>query len=380
MQLKILEFSDVHLEHNSVPTEHTIFCLDNLIDDAPWLSEIDIIFIAGDLLDKSVYLADDGTTAIQLWILRLLLLCVKHDIVLRVLEGTPSHDRGQSNQFDILSLNLNPKPDVRFINKLSIEYIEKFNIHVLYIPDEWRPTNEQTKQEVIDLLKSHGLTKVDYTVMHGTFPHQLPQGLNIPVHDPDFYLSITIKYIFAGHIHIPSQFDRILVAGSTNRICHNEEHDKGILYVESNHDSSLPDKIIFKVNKFAAIFKSISIVDLDRKSAEELLLTVVTDIESTNLNYKIPCFIRVECNKNDLNEDLVNSFKRVYTQITWTTKAVKIKKEINELDKPKVFQALSINSNTIEEIVKEKLLKLNLDSNTMSQTLELLKALKEGIK
>jgi len=136
------------------------------------------------------------------------------DICLRVLEGTPSHDRRQSRQFKIVKALLGIEMDLKYVDTLSIEHNEKFDCTFLYLPDEWRGCNEQTKEEVKRLLVQHNLESVDFAFMHGSFPHQLPNIKHIPVHDPEFYLSIVNKYIFIGHIHVMSQYERILAQGS----------------------------------------------------------------------------------------------------------------------------------------------------------------------
>ena len=58
-----------------------------------------------------------------------------YNIILRILEGTPSHDWKQSKLFIHLNDLTKAGTDVKYIDSLSIEYIDKFGINVLY-PDE----------------------------------------------------------------------------------------------------------------------------------------------------------------------------------------------------------------------------------------------------
>ena len=102
------------------------------------------ISLAGDVFDTLLELNSDDVREIKYWVSSLLKFCAAHDITLRVLEGTPSHDWTQSSTFittaNILNLD---NLDLKYIDKVEIEYIEKYNIHVLYIPDEINPTTEK---------------------------------------------------------------------------------------------------------------------------------------------------------------------------------------------------------------------------------------------
>ena len=93
-----------------------------------------------------------------------------------------------------------------------------------------------------------GLTKVDYAVMHGQFDYQLPKHITgMPRHDSQKYLDIVKHYIFIGHIHTHSVYDRIIAQGSFDRLTHGQEEPKG--YVVSIVDDE--EKISSLRNTYA---------------------------------------------------------------------------------------------------------------------------------
>lgn len=373
--LRIFSLSDLHLGHNLVSSEHIISNLNKAIPDSSMMLNIDIIFLCGDIFDCSLALPDANVGIIQLWISRLLKVCKKWDICLRILNGTSSHDRKQSKQFEILNTALSINCDLKYIDILDIEYIEKFNINILYIPDEWRGDNEQTKEEVKALLSKYKLDQVDYAIMHGNFPHQLPPILHVPVHDTEFYLKIVKKYIFIGHIHIMSQYERILAQGSFDRLAHNEEHSKGFFFVESYPNSFDKDRIIFRINKSATIFLTAVVAGLSKEDTELELERIIKAALNENSDYSIPIHIRVVCEKNDNNEDVISSFRKSYVQIKWTSKVVGVQTNIKSIV-PSIYIPTPINDTTILSLIKNRLVASGVDSHLIANSLDVLNELK----
>lgn len=375
-KLTILSLSDIHLGHKKVSTQHIVTNLNRYLPDNDSMYQVDIIFLGGDVFDDVVSLRDDATGIIQRFIVRLLKLCKKYDIQLRVLEGTPSHDGKQSKQFILLNEFLKINTDVQYFDQLCIEYNERFNIHVLYVPDKWRGSCDQTQEEVKQLLQLHHLTQVDFSIIHGQFKHQLP-ALDLPddTHDHDFYLSITKKYIFVGHIHFMSQFDRILAQGSFDRLRHKEEQPKGFFKVESYQDIQ-QDTITFIENKHAAIFKELYFTNETSQEIIDQLNRFITQLPETVLNQQRPCFIKLVFQGQLYYEDIYLAFKKSYPSIKWD-----IKKELTKtithstIIKPQLYTVETINANSILSIIKKRLQPL-----LTSEQLTNLITLSEGIK
>lgn len=256
-KLTIAEFGDIHLGHPNTPTDYICRNLINALPDTPKTGEIDLLILAGDVFDRQLAFGDLQIGEIQMFVHYLLKLCKRWDIVLRVLEGTPSHDWRQSRVFETVNTISGIDCDLKYVSTLSIERIERFGIDVLYVPDEWRPTCDQTWVEVNGLLKQHSIDKVDFAIMHGCFPHQMPELLHkqLDMHRSERYLGIVRELIFVGHIHRHSQYERILAAGSFDRLCHGEEEAKGHIRVTC-HPNQTYD-IDFVTNTHARVYVTV---------------------------------------------------------------------------------------------------------------------------
>lgn len=264
-ELNVAFISDIHLGHPRVSTASIVDGLYKAFPNNKETSELDVIFIAGDFFDRNLYLSFDGVGEIQIFIRHLIRLCEQHNIVLRLLEGTPSHDWKQGCMFTQIHTLLESKCDFRWIENLSIEYIESLDINVLYVPDEWEHDPNETWKQVKGLLHDQGLEKVDFSVMHGLFEFQLPAHLNISHHMSERYLGITEHYVDIGHHHTQrshrtsSHNSMVLVNGSFDRLCHGEEGAKGHYRVSIHADA--PDDIVFVENELATKFITIDCLD-----------------------------------------------------------------------------------------------------------------------
>lgn len=259
-KLKIAEISDVHVGNRRTPTSNTLQILEEAFPDNAKTGELDLIIIAGDFFDKALPLVTNTVGEIHVWVTKFIRMCAKWDIKIRILEGTPSHDRNQPVIFDWLSNSINCGADVKYMSGLQIEHIVDLDIDVLYIQDELTSSCEATQELVIKALNEKGLTKVDYTVMHGMFSHRIPKGVIADSHDARFYQSITRKYVFCGHIHVNARYGNILEAGSTDRISFNEEEDKGHWRV---YEGDKEDKVFHVKHKLAWTYKAVDVCGMD---------------------------------------------------------------------------------------------------------------------
>ncbi len=260
-----LVLSDVHLGH---PRNKTTNIINNLIayfnnfSDRSDLAKLDILFIAGDLLDRLIDAGSDDLYEILIFAQALVNFCKRNRIRLRILEGTPSHDRRQSRLITSIASVMNNGADVKWISTVLIEKIEELDLSILYVPDEFTSSTEITKEIVKDVLKQNNLNQVDIAIMHGMFKYQMA---NIPgkhdVHDEDFYLSIVKHFINIGHIHTFSTFLRIIAQGSFDRLTQNEEEKKGAVKVTIRDDKK--DYYEFIPNNNAKVFKTITLQSND---------------------------------------------------------------------------------------------------------------------
>ena len=362
--LKIAVFSDIHLGSKKNRAIDIVKALDVAIFDNKENTQLDIIFLAGDVFDRLLELNCEEIPVIDYWITRLLEYCAKYDILLRVLEGTPSHEWKQSLRFITIAKMLKLPVNIQYFDTIDIEYIEEFDIHVLYVPDEIKPTTEETLETVKELLVSRGISKVDYAIMHGTMDYQLGPGMhNSPHHSSEEYLQLVKHYIFIGHIHNYSIFDRIVAQGSFDRLSHGQEEPKG--YVKAFVDKS-SSNVFFIENKLAREYITIYITKMDIESA-------LDHIKNLTVNLRPNACVRIESNETNLLFSNMNLLVSLYPTITWS-KIVRDNKTIEEetsiLDESKEYVPITISKDNVVELIKPRL-----DSIYMDRSIELLVSL-----
>lgn len=354
--LRIASISDIHLGHPKTTTEFIIANLNKYLNNDEFLSNLDILFFAGDVFDNLLNFNDEVITHIKIWIVSLIRKCHRYNVTVRILEGTPSHDRGQSIHFNTLNLVLQEsRIDLTYIDTLSIEYLPKWNIHVLYVPDEWNHDTETTLNEVKALLESKGIESVDFAIMHGMFSYQLPEITKQHVkHNEKEYLKLVKELIFIGHVHKPSNHERIYVQGSFDRLCHGEEENKGFYYVKVNGHQDY--EVTFIVNKDAKQYKTFRCYYEDLEESFNYISRKIKNIP-------IDSFIRIETKFNLPIANALDLLRRKYPQFVWTIQIKDKELLINKhvIPEEEVFVPINITPNTILNLVKDRVNKLHLE-------------------
>ena len=355
--LHLAVISDIHLGHKRNSTSEIIANLRCAIPDDAKTSELDILFLAGDVFDDLLNLPDTDVLEISAWIVNLLYICKKHGILLRILEGTPSHDWKQSQLFLMLEKITNSGADVKYISDLSIEYIERFGINVLYVPDEW-DSPENTLKQVHELLRAKGLEKVDYAIMHGQFEFQLPAHVKAPKHDSASYLAIVKELIFIGHVHLHSRYDRIIAQGSFDRLSHGEEGAKGhvraVVYLDGRKD------IIFVENTTAKKFVTIKVTDMNLDDSLAM-------IDDNVLTLPDKSHVRIEANYDHPLFTSMEVLVRRNPMFTWT----KLPREQEKDDEVfvednSVFVAITITKENLPALLLERVASSGAQANVLN--------------
>ena len=369
-ELKFAVISDIHLGHRNTPTEHIVKNLNKYLTNSKVLEEVDMLVMAGDVFDDLVTLGSDCSPWIMRWITHTLILCAKHDVVLRVLYGTPSHDRGQSKHFvsqaekikDMIGHDL----DLQYVDALSIEWIERFGINVLYVPDELHHDNADTLVDVKDLMAAKGLEQVDFAFMHGIFAYQAPMIAKETIkHNEKEYLQLVKGVIFSGHDHSHSRFDRIYSQGSFDRLVHGEEEKKGFLkaYYRSPEDY----EVKFIENKGAKRY--VTVVSYGDDLEEEL-----NRIDRQVCNLPDGSFVRIETKKSLPIAQAVGMLKSRWSNLTWSPPLFKEDKEKDTvkdvLDAPPEYTSIIINPTTIAKLCSDQLKAAGVDSQTYGLAME----------
>lgn len=368
--VKIAVFSDIHLGHKNTKTKDIIENLRELIFKDHSNKELNILFLAGDVFDGLLDLNDEDLPFIDFFIEDLLRFCNKYEISLRILEGTPSHDWTQSQRFLTIAKMLNlPNLDILYIDNIHIEHNERFNMNILYVPDEIQPTVDKTLKIVKDLLIAKGLDSVDIAIMHGQFEFQLPSHIkNMPRHSSAEYLKIVKKLIAIGHIHTFSTFDRIVAQGSTDRLSHGQEEPKG--YIKADIYSDRFD-FSFIENKNAQIYKTIDISNYELEDTFYHIDVIIKDYPAGSFirlkaNYEHPIFFNMD--------ELIKKyptfvFSRLIKDKTKNNDDVPTDLDITSNE----YTPITLNKENIPQLLKSKIMiKLNNDERLINKSLELL--------
>ena len=343
--LSIAIFSDIHFCHSRNKTIDIIKALKISMDWDEY--EIpNLLVFSGDVFDKLVDAPNEDITEVQLWIFQLLEYCSINNIVIRILEGTPSHDWCQSKMFETIATGLKSNVDIKYVNELSIEYIKKFDINILYIPDEWESSTDKTLEQVKELISSKGLSQVDFGIFHGNFEFHLPSYLKkIPRHDSSEYEKLVKHFIFIGHNHKHSKVGKIITPGSFDRLSHGEEEPKGYIKAIINEKS----KEAFLIeNKLAKEYITINCCDL---SLEDTLQKIQKDI----IPLKANACVRIEANSDNAIFTNMLELVKLCPTITWTKLPRVEDEEVIEMEEDTSdFDQLIINQNNITQLLIER--------------------------
>lgn len=307
---KIAVVSDIHLGNRRTTTAEIIANLEKAFPDDAETAQLDILFLAGDVFDDCLSLSDTEVLEIDIWIGRLLRVCKKHDIMVRVLEGTPSHDWKQSRRFTVINDVGHIGVDLRYVADLSIEYIEKYDLNVLYVPDEWNNDTDVTLAEVKELMRGKGLDHVDLGIMHGHFDYQVPPVIKSPRHRSDEYEKIVTSAIFIGHDHTPSNQGIIHATGSFDRLKHGQEHPKGHRRAIIHHTG--PASVVFVENTTAKQYVTLDCTGLGVED-------IITKTDEAAKALRDGANVRIEAEStNPIFENMAVLIRR-YPLFNWST-------------------------------------------------------------
>ena len=368
--LNILSLSDIHLGHDKTKAKFITDNLRSVFISELQSREIDLVFIVGDFYDRLLSLPNADVYVIDSWIAWFLSICESHDITVVVLEGTPSHDWKQSKRFLYIKESLDLNCDVRYIDSISIEIIDKYGITILGIPDEITSSTDNTFEIAKQLIESRGLDKVDFTLIHGTMDFQLPEHIKTPKHNTRDYLSITKHYVMVGHVHSFGVFDdRCISHGSFDRLAQNEEMPKGMVGLTI---SAMGNSYRFIENKSAKIYKKIYIDDgMDM----DMVLTTISKVVD-----KLPpdSYVRIDANKGNPILSSIDHLCNCYPLLNWNKKTLDTAIDNTVKSVAMVedeYVAISITQDNIVSLVKDKLDAINADAVLAQESIKLLESL-----
>lgn len=341
---KLFWHSDEHTLHPHTPTKHILSNIDKVRDSLN-PDSIDLEVWGGDLCHDNTHASDADFIFLQNWVKEYLNDCHKRKTIVRILAGTSSHDWELPQMFELLK----PKdsPYVRYVNKLEIEFMDEFNISILYVPDNFgNKPKDEIYEEALRLISSNGLTQVDFIFLHGAFDYQLPpianKGNNL--YDSKAWSLLAKKVILSGHIHIPSTKYNIRCSGSFDRIQFGENHPKGAYEVLFN-DSDVIAK--FVENEKAMIYDTIDIVP--ETSVKQLIRLL--DKYLNNNRLMNGANIRIKGGAAEVVNSILNEYQEVYPQYNFVTKNATLAGVLIEdvLYEPENFKQVKITKENTKE-------------------------------
>lgn len=225
----------------------------------PLIPDTDIMFINGDFFDTLVIFDNAGFDPIYDTILNLFSLCEHHQIKLRVLQGTWTHDRNQCKRFEAFYRNHKGTFDFRFVDGIELETltVKDRDLRFFYVPDDLPYKSSDDIVAVIEeKMREKGWDTVDYGCMHGffdfTFPKNVNPGGTIVFRENQF--PFVTKMIDVGHVHQHRCSGKVISNGSFDRLNHGEEDLKGCVLVKDHPDHYTAT---FIENKQSAVFDTL---------------------------------------------------------------------------------------------------------------------------
>ncbi len=255
--LRILSTSDIHID---VPRVAASIIADNFrAKILPHMTDdLDMLVIAGDLSDGALDMSGVASYELISLMQEIVRLAVEHNIIVRVLQGTFTHDRKQNQFFKLFTHQL-----VKVVTTIDVEVIESLGISVLYKPDDL-PFKDAVVR-IKTLLKDCSIDKVDLFINHGYFSHLLPHGIpHVPTNTLSY--SDTKQFVkgivLTGHVHTPGIYKNIVCNGSFDRLQHGEEEKKGFFLIDYSVENNRAT-VDFMDNELATIFKTIDVSDIE---------------------------------------------------------------------------------------------------------------------
>lgn len=257
--ITITSASDLHKGHPRINPAYLSRSYKKMLE--PYLIKSDIFFVVGDYFDRAISLADPRSCDIMEFTHWLLMLLNKHNVTVRFLQGTFSHDRIQMNHIEGAHRNFGLTNDLKFVDKIDLEELPN-GLKILYIPDDLPHKNSDAVMDVVwEMMNQRGWKEVDYALVHGSFDFAGFGGHAPPrvCFRPDQFDFVKRK-VLVGHIHTPYAKGNVAYHGSPERFSQGEEEKKGFFYIEDNYPEKV--KLTFVENKDATWFKTFDDTDV----------------------------------------------------------------------------------------------------------------------
>lgn len=346
--MKILHITDTHLGVKGIPTKSIYDGAVETFFSNKQYADVDAIAITGDVYDEALDHSSEDALYSNRFATHILKWAKENDVVVLLLEGTPSHDRRQSRWWVELNKLHNINAKLYYFNELGVHFIPELGINVLAVPDEITKPRVKTDGLIKALLKEKKLDQVELALTHAYFDFHLPKHEVHNGHSYKYFNKIVKWITLNGHIHTPSFRFNVLTGGSLARTRHGEEERKGGHLIEIKPDGSAV--ITFIENRILIPFKTIKVHGFNSDK-------IIAKIEKTIKGWAVGN-LRLHYKRKDGAGLLLNYLREKYPTVNFSTKVDKLELEVNknqeQLDAK--ISAISLNKNNLPRLINEGLL------------------------
>lgn len=344
-----LSISDIHLYNPRISAQKMIEGLDHVLEQDCFKVANTIMFV-GDYTDRRVTLDHADNGIIIRGFARWCMACEQQGKEIWILEGTRSHDWGQMKTFFEMARAFTPNLKIRYFDKITVFKDERFDLDILFVPDDIHHDHDVIFTMIEDQLRKNNLEMVDFAIMHGMFDNQVPEGLNLPCHDYSKFDPIVRHAIMIGHVHINSEFGKMLAQGSFGRISHGEEEPKGYYHIWLDKAGVFHKQ--FVVNPKAELFITIDCCGL---TADQTLESVNTAILEYGSDVNIRIMSEAENPVFQNMDEVIRNFPMARFSPPKKIKQKESKPKIKLGDKlDKIFNVPLINRDNIGKLIIDR--------------------------
>ena len=242
----------------------------------------------------------------------------------------------------------NTQSIVRLANTIEIEWLEKFGLWILYIPDEANPTAALTFEAVQYEMSRLGIKQVDICLMHGSFDYQMPFAPEHQ-HNSEAFNKLVKYFTSVGHIHQNSRKGNIIAQGSFDRICHGDEGVKGlhITTVDRRRETWSTE---FIENKEAMIFKTIDLSGMELDKALKKCVKLLEGIPEGS-------YVRYLAESSSVLYQSQTVLQNTFAQYQWSKKATDtVARKHTVMEFTTTFNAVQLTRENLGGLLKERVL------------------------
>lgn len=330
--------SDIHA--GAIPAEDLLFELnEKFLSYVKSMKIIDFIVITGDLFDNKLSLNSEHTKYIFAFLKKLIDLCIKKNIKLRIIKGTEFHD---NKQLDVLKFLSTSNCDIKIFDTVAEEDLFP-DMKVLYIPEEYMTDKDEYYKDYFskgnnyyDMIFGHGLiNEVAFVAKNQESEITMNKA---PIFKSEVLMNLCKGPIFFGHIHKSQNVkDKFYYVGSFSRWIFGEEEPKGFMICAYTPDTGKYE-IEFIENTLAKSYNTM-VIDYnssfykdDENHQIDYILTLVKNLNVDKLRiiFNIPEDYPNPLLLTNVINDVFSKYKHIKIVINNNSKEKQKKREMEE--------------------------------------------------